>query len=60
MVLNRIAVIRREASKVWPGNNKIYFKQSQVNLLKLEELTSKLAETCTLTEIGFGKGKWNR
>ena len=37
-------------------NHKIYFKQNPVNTLKLEELTEKLAESCSVEEIGFGKG----
>lgn len=41
---------------IWPGNHKIYFKQNPVNSLKLEELTEKLAESCSVEEIGFGKG----
>ena len=49
-------MIRKEAAKIWPGNQKIYFKQSPINSLKLEELTEKLAESCSLEETGFGKG----
>lgn len=56
---NRIAVIRREAAKIWPGNQEIYFKQNPTNNLKLEELTEKLTGMCSVEEIGFGKGKWN-
>ena len=56
---NRIAVIRREAAKIWPGNQKIYFKQNPPNNLKLEELTEKLTGMCSVEEIGFGRGKWN-
>jgi hypothetical protein len=41
---------------VWPGNNKIYFKQNEENRLKLEELASKLSETCSIPEIEFGRG----
>ena len=52
-------MIRRQAAKIWPGNQKIYFKQNPANNLKLEELTEKLNEMCSVEEIGFGKGKWN-
>ncbi|RMX47841.1 hypothetical protein pdam_00025942, partial [Pocillopora damicornis] len=50
-----IAVVRREVGKIWPGNQKIYFKQNQANLLKLEEIASRLADTCSIPEIGFGR-----
>lgn len=50
-------MIQREAAKIWPGNQKIYFKQNPANNLKLEELTEKLNEMCSVEEIGFGKGK---
>lgn len=51
----KIAVIRREAAKIWPGNQKIYFKQNPTNNLKLEELTEKLTGMCSVEEIGFGR-----
>lgn len=56
---NRIAVIHREAAKIWPGKQKIYFKQNPTNNLKLEELMEKLTGMCSVEEIGFGRGKWN-
>lgn len=55
-LLHRMAVIRKQVAKIWPGNQKVYFKQNPTNSLKLEELTEKLAETCSIEEIGFGKG----
>ncbi|XP_015777414.1 PREDICTED: uncharacterized protein LOC107355354 [Acropora digitifera] len=51
----KIAVIHREVSKIWPGNQKIYFKQNPTNNLKLEELTEKLTGMCSVEEIGFGR-----
>lgn len=50
-----IAVIRGEAAKIWPGNQKIYFKQNLTNNLTLEELTEKRTGVCSVKEIGFGR-----
>ena len=53
----RFAVIIREANKLWTGNEKIYFKCTDKKRLQLEELSTKLLETCAIAEIGFGYGK---
>ena len=58
LTLYRIAIVLREAYKVWPGNQKIYFK-NQADQFKLEELVSKILEQCIVEEIGFGRGQCN-
>ena len=52
----RTSLIVREAAKVWPGNNKVHFKNSTRETLKLEELVSRLEQTCQIPKIGFGRG----
>ena len=58
LTLYRTATVGREAYKVWPGNQKIYFK-NQADQFRLEELVSKILEQCIVEEIGFGRGQWN-
>ena len=53
----RTAIIISEAKKLWPGNEKIYFKTSERKKLQLEELCTKLAQYCAIPEIGFGYGE---
>ena len=55
----RTAIIIREANKLWTGNEKIYFKSTDKKKLQLEELSTKLLETCAIPEIGFGYGTSN-
>ncbi|RUA06774.1 MAG: hypothetical protein DSY43_01255 [Gammaproteobacteria bacterium] len=57
MIIYRTAIVIREAAKLWTGNKKIYFKQNQENQLKLEELVSLVLTSCTIEEIGFGRGE---
>jgi len=42
---------------VWPGNVTVHFKNNPTQNLKLEELVSRLEETCKIPKIGFGRGK---
>ena len=49
-------LIVREEGKVWPGNKKVHFKNSQTEVLKLEELVSRLEQRCQISQIGFGRG----
>lgn len=44
-----------EAAKVWPGNKSVHFKNNTTQNLKLEELVSRLEETCKIPKIGFGR-----
>ncbi|XP_068733302.1 uncharacterized protein [Montipora capricornis] len=50
-----IKLIRKECSKRWPGNNKVYFRSNNANSLILSELVSSLEPICTLKKIGFGQ-----
>lgn len=60
-ILNyRIKLIRKECSKRWPGNNKVYFRSNNANSLILSEMVSSLEPVCTLKEIGFGQSKSER
>ena len=52
----RTSLIVREAAKVWPGNIKVHFKNNTRETLKLEELVSRLEQTCQIPKIGFGRG----
>lgn len=54
---NRIALINQESAKIWQGNITIHFKNNEDNRLKLEELVSNLAVSCSVPEIGFGRGE---
>jgi len=40
---------------VWPGNVTVHFKNNPTQNLKLEELVSRLEETCKIPKIGFGR-----
>ena len=58
LILNcRIKLIRKECSKRWPGNNKVYFRSNNVNSLILSEMVSTLEPLCTVKQIGFGQSK---
>lgn len=50
-------MIIKSCKKAWPGNTKVFFKGNEKNLLKLEELVKELLLTCSIEEIGFGRGK---
>ena len=52
---NRIALINEETVKIWLGNTTIHFKKDEKNRLKLEELVSKLTDSCSIPEVGFGR-----
>ena len=45
------------AAKVWPGSKSVHFKNNTTQNLKLEELVSRLKETCKIPKIGFRRGK---
>ena len=51
-----MAIIIREAGKIWRGNIKVHFKKNNEDALKLEELISQLITRCTIERIGFGRG----
>ena len=53
----RTSFIVRQAAKVWPGNKSVHFKNNTTQNLKLEELVSRLKETCKIPKIGFRRGK---
>lgn len=56
-ILYRIAMLNKEASSLWPGNEKIHIKGDTGNLLKMEEFLAQKVPECTISEIGFGRGE---
>lgn len=53
MYLEKTSFIVCEAAKVWPGSKSVHFKNNTTQNLKLEELVSRLKETCKIPKIGF-------
>lgn len=53
----RMAVLNREATKIWPGNTKVHIKANATERLKLEEFVTRMEQTCSLPDIGFGRGE---
>lgn len=51
----RTSFIVHEAAKVWPGNKSVHYKNNTTQNLRLEELVSRLKETCKIPKIGFGR-----
>ena len=54
----RTGIVIREATKIWNGNENVYFKNERTKL-QLEELATKPVDMCSIPEIGFGYGKYN-
>ena len=53
----RISILNRETAVIWSGNTKLYIKGNGSIRLKIEEYLTRMEKTCTIPEIGFGRGE---